>query len=132
MRGAAAVALLAAVAGVIDVAWPILTGAFDRDPGAGDIAGAVAAHSGCAAYGAALGTLASARMVARPGVAFAILVAFAIAAVPLFDLSPVLSPAAWTADALLDGRAVALPAIVLVAHAAAAVALAAWALRRTA
>ena len=132
VRGAAAVALLAAVAGVIDVAWPVLTDAFDRDPGPGDVAGALAAHSGCAVYGAALGTLASARNVARPGVAFAILVAFAIAAVPLFDLAPVLSPAAWTADALLDGRAVAVPTLVLVAHAVAAGALATWALRRTA
>jgi hypothetical protein len=79
-----------------------------------------------------LGTLASARMVARPGVAFAGLVAFAIAAVPLFDLAPALSPAAWTADALLDDRAVAAPAVALAVHAAAALALAAWAQRRTA
>jgi hypothetical protein len=52
--------------------------------------------------------------------------------VPLFDLAPVLSPAAWTADALLDDRAVAAPVLALAVHAAAAVAPAAWALRRTA
>jgi hypothetical protein len=103
-----------------------------RDPGASDIVGAAFAHTGCAVYGAMLGTLASARMVARPGVAFAGLVAFAIAAVPLFDLAPALSPAAWTADALLDDRAVAAPAVALAVHAAAALALAAWGLRRTA
>ena len=131
-RGAAAVALLAVAAGAIDVAWPVLSGAFDRDPGAGDILGALAAHTACAAYGAALGTLASSRTIARPGVAFAALAAFAILAVPLFDLAPALSPAAWTADALLDGRAVAVPTLALIVHAAAAVALAAWALRRTA
>jgi hypothetical protein len=131
VRAAWAVALLAAAAGAIDVAWPVISGAFDRDPAAGEILGAVVAHTGCAAYGVALGTLASARTVARPGVAFAALAAFAIAAVPLFDLAPVLSPAAWTADALLDDRAVAAPVLALAVHAA-AVALTAWALRRTA
>jgi hypothetical protein len=132
VRGAAAIALPAVAAGGIDVAWPVLTGAFEPDPGTADVVGAVAAHVACALYGVAVGTLASARIVSRPGVAFALLTAFAIAAVPLFDLAPVLSPAAWTADALLDGRAVALPAVVLALHAAAAGALAAWALRRTA
>ena len=132
VRAAWGVALLAAAAGAIDVAWPVISGAFDRDPTVRDVLGALLAHTGCAAYGAALGTLASARTVARPGVAFAALAAFAIAAVPLFDLAPALSPAAWTTDALLDGRAVAAPVLALAAHAVAAVALTAWALRRTA
>ena len=131
-RGALAVAVLAAVAGAVDIAWPVVIGAFERDPSAGELLGAGAAHGGCALYGVALGTLVSARTVARPGVAFAVLAALAVAAVPLFDLSPVLSPAAWTADALLDGDAVAAPAAALTLHAAAAVALAGWALRRTA
>ena len=109
VRTAGAVALLAVAAGVIDVAWPVVTGAFERDPGAGDIVGAAIAHTGCAVYGALLGTVVSARFVARPGVAFAGLAAFAIAAVPLFELAPALSPAAWTADALLDERALAAP-----------------------
>jgi hypothetical protein len=132
VRGATTVALLAVVAGAIDVAWPVLTGAFERDPGVGEVTGAVAAHAACAVYGVALGTVVSARIVARPGVAFALLAVFAIAAVPLFDLAPVLSPVAWTADALLDERAVAVPVLVLAVQAAAAGALAACALRRTA
>ena len=132
VRAARAVALLAAAAGAIDVAWPVISGAFDRDPTVGDIVGAVVAHTGCAVYGVALGTLVSARTVARTGVAFTALAAFAIAAVPLFDLSPALSPAAWTADALVDDRAVAAPVLALAVHAAVAVALTAWALRRTA
>ena len=131
-RSAAATALLALTAGIVDVAWPVATGAFDASPGAGEVAGALAAHAGCAAYGVALGTLAGARILARPGVAFAALAACAIAAVPLFDLAPALSPAAWTADALLDGSAVVLPVAALAVHAAACVALAGWALRRTA
>ena len=84
---------------------PVISGAFDRDPAVGDILGAVVAHTGCAVYGVAIGTLVSARTVARTGVAFAALAAFAIAAVPLFDLSPALSPTAWTADVLVDGNA---------------------------
>jgi hypothetical protein len=130
--GVAATALLALVAGAIDVAWPSLTGAFERDPSATDVAGALAAHAGAAAYGTALGTLASARLIARPGVAFAALVAFAVLAVPRFDVAPVLSPAAWATEALLDERSAALPTAALLAHAAATVALAGWALRRTA
>jgi hypothetical protein len=50
--------------------------------------------------------------------------------VPLFELDPALSPAAWTADALLDGGAIAGPAIALAVHAVAVVALAAVALER--
>lgn len=132
VRCACAVAVLAAIAGAIDVAWPILSGAFDRDPTASDVIGAVAAHTGYAVYGTALGTLASARTVARPGVAFAALAALAIVAVPLFDLSPALSPAAWAADALVDGRALAAPVLALAVHAAVVIALATLALRRTA
>jgi hypothetical protein len=121
---AAGVAVLGAVLGAIDIAWPLAARSFDQHPSAADIATAVAAHAGCAAYGAALGTLSCARLVARPAVAFAIL------SVPLFELDPALSPAAWTADALLDGGAIAGPAIALAVHAVAVVALAAVALER--
>jgi hypothetical protein len=129
VRGALAVALIAVIAGAVDVAWPIVSGAFDDRVA---VIGPLAAHLGCAVYGVALGTLASARTIARPGVAFGVLSALAIAAVPLFDLAPALSPAAWAADALLDGRAVVAPVLGLAVHAGAAVALTAWAMRRTA
>jgi hypothetical protein len=129
---AAGVAVLGAVLGAIDIAWPLAARSFDQHPSAADIATAVAAHAGCAAYGAALGTLSCARLVARPAVAFAILAAAAIVSVPLFELDPALSPAAWTADALLDGGAIAGPAIALAVHAVAVVALAAVALERVA
>ena len=49
---------------------------------------------------------------------------------PLFELAPALSPAAWTADALLNGGAIAGPVVALAIHAVALVALAAAALRR--
>lgn len=130
--GAAAAGVLGLVAGAVDIVWPVVSGAFDRPVMASDLAVAAVAHGGCAAYGAALGTLASARLVARPGVAFAALAGAAIAAVPLFELAPPLSPAAWTADVLIDGGTIAGPAVALALHATAVVALAAWALRRTA
>jgi hypothetical protein len=127
---AAAVAIVGAVLGVIDVAWPVVTHSFDRRPTVGDVAIGVLVHAGCAAYGAALGTLVGARVIARPAVAFAALAALAVLAAPLFALAPVLSPAAWAADAMLDGTAVAGPVIALAAHAAALTWLAALALRR--
>ena len=127
---AGATATLGAVLGAIDVAWPIVTHAFDRTPTATDIVVGALAHAGCAAYGAALGTLVGARVVARPAIAFAILVALAVVSVPLFALAPVLSPAAWTADAMLDSAAIAGPVIALAAHAALVTALAALALKR--
>jgi hypothetical protein len=127
---AGALAVLGAVLGAVDIAWPIAARSFDHHPSAADIATAILAHTGCAAYGAALGTLAGARLVSRPAVAFALLAAFAIVSVPLFELAPALSPAAWTADALLNGGAIAGPFAALAVHAAAAVALATGALKR--
>jgi hypothetical protein len=127
---AAAVGVLGCVLGAVDIAWPIAARSFDHHPSAGDIATAIVAHATCAAYGAALGTLAGARLVARPAVAFAALAAFAIVSVPLFELAPALSPAAWTADALLNGGPIAGPAVASAVHAAAVVALAAVALKR--
>jgi hypothetical protein len=130
VQAAAAVAVLGAILGAIDIAWPIAARSFDRHVTASDVAVAVLAHAGCAAYGAALGTLACARLIARPAVAFAALAAVAIVSVPLFELAPALSPAAWTADALLNGGAIAGPVVALAIHAVALVALAAAALRR--
>jgi prolipoprotein diacylglyceryltransferase len=127
---AAATALLGAVLGLIDVAWPVVTHAFDHTPSVTDIVVGLLAHAGCAAYGAALGTLVGARVIARTAVAFAVLVALAIVSVPLFALAPVLSPAAWTADAMLNSAAIAGPVIALAAHAALVIAVAAAALKR--
>ncbi len=126
----AAVAILGAVLGVIDVAWPIVSHAFDRRATVGDVAAGLLAHAGCAAYGAALGTLVGARMVARPAVAFVVLAALAVVAAPLFALAPALSPAAWTADAMLDGGTMAGPAVALAVHAAVITWLGATALKR--
>jgi hypothetical protein len=127
---AGAVAILGAALGAIDIAWPIAARSFEHHPSAAEIATAVAAHAGCAAYGAALGTLAGARLVSRPAVAFAALATLAIVSVPLFELAPALSPAAWTADALLNGGAIAGPFVALAVHASAVVALAGLALKR--
>jgi hypothetical protein len=127
---AGAVAIVGALLGVIDVAWPIVTHSFDRRASVGDVAAGLLVHAGCAAYGAALGTLAGARVIARPAVAFAVLAAVAVVAAPLFALAPALSPAAWTADAMLDGAAIAGPVVALAIHAAALTWLAAIALKR--
>lgn len=127
---AVATAIIGAALGVIDVGWPVVTHAFDRTPTATDIVVGVLAHAGCAAYGAALGTLVGARVISRSAVAFAILVALAVVSVPLFALAPALSPAAWTAEAMLDSATIAGPVIALAAHAALVLALAAAALRR--
>jgi hypothetical protein len=125
-----AIAILGATLGVIDIAWPVVTHAFDRTPTTTDVVVGLLAHAGCAAYGAALGTLVGARVIARPAVAFAILVALAVVSVPLFALAPVLSPAAWTADAMLNDATIAGPELALAAHVALVTALAAAALRR--
>ena len=130
VQAAAGVAVLGAILGVIDIAWPIAARSFDRHVTASDVVVAVLAHAGCAAYGAALGTLVCARLVARPAVGFAALAGVAIVSVPLFELAPALSPAAWAADALLNDRAIAGPVAALAVHAVALVALAAYALRR--
>lgn len=131
VRAALAATVLGLGAGTVDLAYPLATRAFDRSATASDLAVAALAHAGCAGYGAALGTLTGACLIARPALAFAVLAALAVAVVPLFELAAPLSPAAWTADALLDdGGSVVLPALALALHAAAVVALAGAALRR--
>ena len=129
---AGAFALLGTILGVADIAWPIVSRAFDRPVTAADLLAGALAHTGCAVYGAALGTLVGARLVSRPAVAFTILVAVAIVAVPLFELAPALSPAAWTADAMLEENAVLLPFAALAIHGLALTAAAATALKRIA
>jgi hypothetical protein len=129
-RTAAAFAVLGTALGAVDIAWPLVSHAFDRPFTASDLAAGALAHTGCAVYGAALGTLTGARLVARPAVAFAVLAAAAIVAVPLFELAPALSPAAWTADTMLAEHAMVLPFAALAIHALALTALAATALKR--
>jgi hypothetical protein len=130
VRTAAALAILGIVLGAADIAWPLVSRAFDHPVTASDLLAGALAHAGCAVYGAALGTLAGARLIARPAVAFALLVARAIVSVPLFELAPVLSPAAWTADAMLTEHAMLLPFVALAIHALALTAAAATALKR--
>jgi hypothetical protein len=129
-RTSAAFAVLGTALGAFDIAWPLVSHAFDRPFTASDLAAGALAHAGCAAYGAALGTLTGARLVARPAVAFASLAAAAIVAVPLFELAPALSPAAWTADTMLTAHAMLLPFVAAAVHALVLTALAATALKR--
>jgi hypothetical protein len=91
-----------ALLALVDVAFPALLGLFDRTPGLVDLAAAALAHAGCAALGLALGLLAVPPAARRPPAAFMVIVAYAVLAVPLYDLAPVLSPAAWLAATLTD------------------------------
>ena len=112
-------ALLAAV----DVALPAIFGLFDRTPALADLAAAALAHVACAALGVALGLLATPPAARRPPAAFMVIVVYAVLAVPLYDLAPALSPAAWLAATLNDaaprtlGSAVVLGALAAVIQA---------------
>jgi hypothetical protein len=102
-----------------------------------DLAAAVLAHGACAALGVGLGLLAVPPAARRPPAAFLVVAAYAIVAVPLYDLAPILSPAAWLAATLTDAAPRVLHGAVVVATVAAlaqaALALAAGeALRRRA
>ena len=121
----------------VDVAFPALFGLFDRTPGPADLAAAALAHLGCAALGVGLGLLVAPPAARRPNAAFVVIVAYAVLAVPLYDLAPALSPVAWLAATLNDAAPRTLAAAVvlgtLAAVAQAALALAAGeALRRRA
>ena len=91
----------------------------------------------CAALGVALGLLATPPAARRPPAAFMVIVVYAVLAVPLYDLAPALSPAAWLAATLNDaaprtlGGAVVLGALAAVVQAGLALA-AGEALRRRA
>ena len=73
----------------------------------------------------------------RPNAAFVVIVVYAVLAVPLYDLAPVLSPVAWLAATLTDaaprtlGAAVVLGALAAIVQAVLALA-AGEALRRRA
>jgi hypothetical protein len=122
---------------LVDVAFPAIFGLFDRTPALADLAAAALAHAGCAALGFALGLLAVPPAARRPPAAFMFFVAYAVLVVPLYDLAPVLSPAAWLAATLTDaaprtiGSAVVAGALAAVVQAALALA-AGDALRRRA
>jgi hypothetical protein len=133
----AALAGAGAVLAVVDVAFPAIFGLFDRTPGAADLAAAALAHAGSAALGLGLGLLAVPPAARRPPAAFMVIVGYAVLVVPLYDLAPVLSPAAWLAATLTDaaprtlGSAVVVGALAAAAQAALALA-AGDALRRRA
>ena len=126
-----------AVLAAVDVALPAIFGLFDRTPALADLAAAALAHLACAALGVALGLLATPPAARRPPAAFMVIVAYAVLAVPLYDLAPALSPAAWLAATLNDaaprtlGSAVVLGALAAVVQAGLALA-AGDALRRRA
>jgi hypothetical protein len=105
----------------IDVALPAIFGLFDRTPGLADLAAAALAHLACAALGVALGLLATPPAARRPPAAFMVIVAYAVLAVPLYDLAPVLSPAAWLAATLDDAAPRTLGSAVILGALAAAV-----------
>jgi hypothetical protein len=97
-----ALALAAGALGAIDVAFPAVFRMFKPRPVAADLVAAVLAHGACAALGVALGLLAAPPAARRPPAAFLVVAAYAIVAVPLYELAPVLSPAAWLAATLTD------------------------------
>ena len=97
-----ALAGVGAVLALVDVAFPALFGLFDRTPALADLAAAALAHVACAALGVGLGLLAVPPAARRPHAAFMVIVAYAVLAVPLYDLAPVLSPVAWLAATLTD------------------------------
>ena len=132
-----ALAGVGAALALVDVAFPALFALFDRTPGLADLAAAALAHVACAALGLGLGLLAAPPTARRPNAAFVVIVAYAVLAVPLYDLAPVLSPVAWLAATLTDaaprtlGAAVVLGALAAIVQAALALA-AGEALRRRA
>jgi hypothetical protein len=132
-----ALAVAAGALGAIDVCFPVIFRLFKPRPVAADLAAAVLAHGACAALGIGLGLLAVPPAARRPPAALLVVAAYAIVAVPLYDLAPVLSPAAWLAATLTDAAPRVLHGAVVVATIAAlvqaAIALAAGeALRRRA
>jgi hypothetical protein len=95
---AAALALVAGALAVVDVAAPALLGRFAPAPTAGELAAALLAHVAAGALGAALGLLVAPPQVGRRATAFAVLVAYAVASVPLLDLLGPLAPLPWLAQ----------------------------------
>lgn len=105
----------------LDVAFPAVFGLFDRTPALADLAAATLAHVGCAALGVALGLLAVPPSARRPPAAFTVIVVYAVIAVPLYDVAPVLSPVAWLAATLTDAAPRTLGSAVVVGTLAAVV-----------
>jgi hypothetical protein len=96
---------LAAIGGVlaaVDVVLPAVLGLFRPRPVAADLVAGALAHGACAALGIGLGLLAVPPTARRPPAAFLVVAVYAIVAVPLYDLAPVLSPVAWLAATLTD------------------------------
>jgi hypothetical protein len=99
------VVALAAVAGALalaDVVLPAVFGLFRPRPVAADLVAGALAHGGCAALGIGLGLLAVPPTARRPPAAFVLVAVYAIVAVPLYDLAPILSPVAWLAATLTN------------------------------
>ncbi len=114
-----ALAIAVGALGAIDVCFPAIFGLFKPRPVAADLVAAVLAHGACGALGVGLGLLAVPPAARRPPAAFLLVVGYAIVAVPLYDLAPVLSPAAWLAATLTNAAPRALHGAVVVATLAA-------------
>jgi hypothetical protein len=130
-------AAVVAVLALLDVFLPAIFGLFKPRPVAADLAAGALAHAACGALGLGLGLLAVPPTARRPPAAFVLIVVYAIVAVPLYNLAPVLSPVAWLAATLTDAAARTVHGAVMIATVAAlaqtALALAAGeALRRRA
>ena len=65
----ALIAIVSAAVTVVFLVWPTATGAFDRNPGAGDLIAAGVAHLACGAFGGALALVVAAPV--RTATAFA-------------------------------------------------------------
>ncbi len=95
---AAGLALLTGALAAVDVAVPALLGRFLPGPTGGELAAAALAHVAAGTFGVALGLLLAPPQVARRATAFAALVAYAVASVPLLDVLAPLAPLAWLAE----------------------------------
>lgn len=124
-----ALGLVVSVMAVTDVVFPIVARVFDRKVSGEDVITGLLGHLGTGAFGVAVGLVPVPPTVRRPPMAFLAITVYALAAVPLYDLAPVLSPVAWLGAAINDtdartvAGAVVLATAVAFVHAAAALAV---------
>jgi hypothetical protein len=99
-RDTAAAAVVGALVAVTMLVYPIASRSFDRPVRVGDVSAAALAHAACAAFGIALGRLASPPVTGRAATALMLVLAAVIGSVAL-SFGP-----AGTAQAMADGRSV--------------------------
>jgi len=119
-----ALGLVVGAMAVADVVFPIIAGVFDRKVSGEDVITGLLGHLGAGAVGLAVGLVPVPPTVRRPPMAFLAITVYALAAVPLYALAPVLSPVAWLGAAINDtdartvASAVVLATVVAFVHAA--------------